>query len=153
MKYNIIMSWQAQTRIAETILIFFVFALGCSAAHSTMQRALDKITITEKNNGGEVRIAPGCILILKLEAIPGAGYAWQVVRNNTDLLKLLGEYVFEPLGGDTKKEILGVGAPEYQVFRFETQRSGTNILELHYKREWEKEITPLKIFRITLQIQ
>jgi inhibitor of cysteine peptidase len=150
MYYNSIMFWRDYIIISEIISILFIFALVCPAAHSIMHDEPDNIIITEKNSGGKLQMAPGGILILKLEAIPGTGYAWQVVRNNPNLLKLLGESVFEPIVGDTKKEILG--APEYQVFRFKAQRSGTNILELSYKREWEKEVAPLKTFRITVQI-
>jgi inhibitor of cysteine peptidase len=145
------MFWQAHTRIVGIISILFIFVLGCTTAHSTMQAALDNIIITEKNNGGQVKIAPGYILILKLEAIPGTGYGWQIAQNDPDLLEPLGESVFEPIVGDAKKELLG--GPEYQVFRFKAQRSGTTILELNYKRAWEKEVAPLKSFRITVQIR
>jgi predicted secreted protein len=145
------MFWRVYIIISEIISILLTFAPVCPAAHSIMQDAPDNIIITEKNNGGKLQIAPGCILILKLEAIPGTGYAWQMVQNNPDLLKSLGESVFEPIVGDTKQEILG--GPEYQVFRFKARKSGTDILELHYKREWGKEVVPVKTFRITVRIQ
>jgi predicted secreted protein len=136
--------------MAEIISILFIFALGCSSAHSIMRDAPDTIIITEKNNGAKLHMAPGGILTLKLEAIPGTGYAWHIVQNFPDLFQPLGESVFEPMAGDTKKETLG--APEYQVFRFKAKRGGTNILELHYIRVWEKKIAPLKTFSITVEI-
>lgn len=144
------MPWQAHTRITEITSILLIFVLGCTLAHSMTHNTPNSITITEKDNGGEVQVTPGCILILKLEAIPGTGYAWQMVRNAPELLKPLGESFFEPIVEDTGEEKLG--APENQVFRFMAQRSGTTSLELHYIREWEKEVAPLKTFRITVQI-
>ena len=145
------MPWRALIRIAEITSILLIFVLGCTLAHSMTHNAPNSITITGEDNGGEVQVTPGCILILKLEAIPGTGYEWQVVRNAPELLKPLGESVFEPIVEDTGKEKLG--APENQVFRFIAQRTGTINLELHYIRGWEKEVAPLKTFRITVKIQ
>jgi inhibitor of cysteine peptidase len=110
----------------------------------------DSLIITDKDNGSEVKIAFRDILTLKLEAIPGTGYAWHVVQNNPDLMKPLGKSIFEPIVEDTKKEMLG--SPKHQVFRFRAQGSGTNILELHYKRKWEKNVKPQKKFSITVLI-
>lgn len=129
-----------------------IFALASPAAYSAMQNAPDSITITEKDNGRTVKVALGGTLTLKLEAIPGTGYAWKVVRNDTGLLKPLGESIFEPTGGDSKKGPL-VGTPENQILRFRAQGKGTDILELHYMREWRKEEAPQKMFSIIVQIQ
>ena len=115
----------------------------------------DGVTITEKDDDSEVKIAVEGILTLKLEANLTTGYAWHVVRNDPDLLELLGEPKVEPIEEDTKKEETPlVGQPEYLVFRFEAQSSGTNVLELHYFRIFEKEkVKPSKTFKITVLIR
>ena len=43
-----------------------------------MQDTPDTLILTEQNNGDTVQVSLGTILILKLEAIPGTGYAWNV---------------------------------------------------------------------------
>lgn len=141
--------------IAGIVSAQLILPLSCSDTYSAKHSMLDKITITEKDNNSKVEIALGGILTLKLEASLGTGNAWHVVRNNPDLLELLGEPKIEPIVEDTKKdkkeETLLVGEPELMVFSFKAQSSGTNILELHYFRIFEKEkVKPSKTFRITV---
>jgi len=144
------MHWRVFLIIVGILSVQFILTLSCSAAHSTKQNKPDSLTITEKDENSKVKIELGRILTLKLEAIPGTGYAWHVVQNNPDLLKSLGKSMFEPIDDDTKKEMLG--SKERQVFRFRAQSRGSNILELHYIRQWEKKVKPLKKFSITVLI-
>ncbi len=130
------------------IFILLTLTLRFSFSHSTNQSTPNGLTITGKDNNGKVQIALKGILTLKLGAIPGTGYSWQVVRNNPELLQWSGNSIFVPIVEDKIKELLG--APEYQVFRFKAQGSGTNVLELHYIRKWEKKVKPLKTFSITV---
>jgi len=151
------MMWRTHLIIVGILSVQFILPLICSDAYSTKHGVPDEITITEKDDNSKVKIALGGILILKLEASLGTGNAWHVVRNDPDLLELLGEPETEPIAEDTKKdkkeEIPLVGEPEYLVFRFRTQSSGTNTLELHYFRIFEKKkIKPSKTFKITVLI-
>jgi predicted secreted protein len=146
------MAWSAHKIIAACFPVLLVMTLTRPAAYPMMQKLPDSIFITEKDNGGTVQVALGDTITLRLEAIPGTGYAWKVVRNEPGLLKLMGESFFEPIGRDAKKEPR-VGAPENQVFRFTAQNRGTNTLELHYVRGWEEKKEPLKTMRVTVIIQ
>ena len=120
--------------------------LGSQAARPPMPNSSDSISVTDSDNGGQVQITRGDILTLRLKTIPGTGYAWQIVQNNFNLLKPLGEPVFE----DTGKGMPGI--VEYQIFHFKALAPGTNTLKLQYIRQWEKDIVPLKIYSITVQI-
>lgn len=137
-------------RIGLTIIALFSVLVNFTAGFGMAQNSPDSLTITEKDNKGYFQIALGGILTVKLEAIPGTGYAWHIVRNDPRLLKQIGESVFEPKLVDQRKEIMG--APEDQVFRFRAQGKESNILSLEYKRKWEKEAAPLKTFSVTVQI-
>lgn len=130
--------------------ILLLVELACPAVYSAMQDTPDSVTITEKDNGHKTKVALGCILVLKLGANPGTGYAWHIVRNEPALLQSSGESIFEPIIDETKKG--SIGAPAFQVFRFKAQKKGTEALELHYMRKWEKT-SPLKKFSITVEIQ
>ena len=133
--------------IVATVLFLL---LGCLSDNqiplSAMANSLDNVTATDLDNGGKVQIKVGGILTLRLEAIPGTGYSWEVVQNNLNLLKPLGESKFE------ETESGKLGAVEYQIFHFRALAPGTNILKLHYVRKWEKEAIPIKIYSITVQI-
>lgn len=132
------------------IVTMFSILLSFTAGFAMMQSSPDCVTITEGDNKGQVQITLGGILTVRLEAIPGTGYAWHVVRNDASLLKPMGEAVFEPKLEDTGKKV--VGAPEDQVFRFSAQSKGSNVLLLEYVRKWEKKAAPLKTFSVTVQI-
>ena len=136
--------------ISLTIVTMSSILLSLVTGFAMMQSSPDGMTITEKDNKGQVQIALGGILTVKLEASPGTGYAWHVVRNDPSLLKPMGESVFEPKLEDTGKKI--IGAPEDQVFHFKAQSKGSNILSLEYVRKWEKKTAPLKTFSVTVQI-
>ena len=128
---------------------FFIFFL-CSCVQATMQDIPDEITVKEKENKGQVEVALGGVLILKLEANPGTGYSWQIVKNDDALLKQMGESIFEPISDKGEKRM---GAPAYQTFRFNAQSSGTDIIEMHYSRKWEKNTRPLKKFSMTVHVR
>ena len=142
--------WRNHLIILTIFSVPLIFTLVCSAAPPKMQDTSDTIIITERDNNGQVEIVLGAILVLKLEAIPGTGYSWQVMRNDPALLNPLGESIFEPKAADPQKGALG--APAYQTFRFKAQSSGTRVLELQYKRGWEEKALPMKTFRITVRI-
>jgi predicted secreted protein len=137
-------------RIGLTTITMFSFLVNFTPGFAMAQGSLDSLTITEKDNKGHFQIALGGILTVKLDVIPGTGYAWYVVENDPTLLKPMGESFFEPKIVDPRKKI--VGAPEDQVFRFRAQAKGGNILSIECIRKWEKRAAPLKTFSVTLQI-
>ena len=116
-----------------------------------MKDTPDTLTVTEHNNGDTVQVALGTILILKIEGIPGTGYAWHVVKAKPNLLTMIEEPIFEPKKDDLTSGPLG--APTYNVFRYRAQKEGTEIIELYYMRVWEKHKPPLKTFSISVNIQ
>jgi inhibitor of cysteine peptidase len=137
--------------ITISSLLLLIFALVCPAGSSMTNGAPDIVTVTEKDNGGQVEVAVGGVLRVKLEAIPGTGYSWHMVGNDPDLLNPLGSSIFEPMAEESRKGL--IGGPAYQTFRFRAMNSGTDLLQLHYKRGWEEKAAPIKTFSITVQIQ
>jgi inhibitor of cysteine peptidase len=137
-------------RIARTLVAVALVA-ACSsmapqALYSAMSSSEEAVIVTDKGNNGQLRVAKGGTLVIRLEAIPGTGYGWQVVKSDAELLKPVGTPVFE----QSEKDL--VGAPEQQVFRFKAQAAGSVEVELHYVRPWEKDVPPAKIYRITVRI-
>jgi inhibitor of cysteine peptidase len=116
-----------------------------------MQNTPDTLTITEQCDGETIQVAPGTIVIIKLEAIPGTGYGWHSDSVKSDYLNMMHEPVFLPTEIDSTKTT--IGAPEYQVFQYRANKKGTEKLMLSYMRKWEKDKPPLKSFSITVSIQ
>ena len=105
------------------------------------------MTLTEKDNGTQVQVTHGNIVTVRLEAIPGTGYSWQITENNPVLLKPLGKSEYE----ESKSEL--IGGIEHQIFRFKAVSPGTSLLKLLYYRAWEKGKAPEKSFQITVEIR
>lgn len=103
---------------------------------------MTRLTITEQNNNGEFHLRVGDELIVRLEAIPGAGYSWIVSGNVEGVLSQSGQPVFEKSG----KRVLG--GVEQQVFTFQVSSPGAGVLKLEYRRPWEKPATAIKTFSI-----
>ena len=116
-----------------------------NAANPPMSKS--EITVNDANNHSQIIIQKGNMMIVELLTNPGTGYSWQIIKNDPDKLKPLGDSVLKPL------ETEAPGASENQVFRFLAQNSGLAVLELHYLRPWERNIPPLKTYQINVQIR
>jgi inhibitor of cysteine peptidase len=131
------------------VLALFVACLALASSPSAGGEK-DKgktITVTAKEEGTKVKLARGDLLQVRLEALPSAGYSWQVARLNEQQLKAEGKPEFEK---PAKKVI---GAKTTQVLRFRAEKAGTSDLELHYKRPFEKDKAPAKTFKLTVEVQ
>jgi predicted secreted protein len=106
-----------------------------------------ELTVTEEDDGGEVRLCLSGCLTVKLEATPGTGYGWHLPGGGPEKLEQLGEAVFEP-----REHGKVVGGPEIQVLRFKAAERGSTRLELDYVRPWEKGRKPEKKYRLTVHI-
>jgi predicted secreted protein len=104
-------------------------------------------TITKKNNNAELNVHVGDKLIVRLEAIPGAGFSWSVIGDVGGVLSQSGEPVFERSG-----ERL-MGGVEQQVFTFQVKSKGVLKLQLEYRRPWEKAGAANKSFSIRVKAE
>lgn len=102
------------------------------------------ITLTEKDHGRRVFLPSSVRLVIRLEALPGTGYSWQIAKNTIDELELARAPFFE------QAENPGVGGPVIQVFSFVRRNATSGELELQYRRPWEKDVAPEKVFRVTV---
>ena len=114
--------------------------------NQAVQTSARNLTATEKDNGGRLELHPDDVLTLKLESIPGTGYSWQISKNDARVMGPLDKPEYE------RKDKKTMGVPEYQIFRLKALAKGANVLEMQYKRVWEKGKEPLKIFRVTVRI-
>lgn len=129
------------------ILLAACFGISGQVPSAAMSSSEETVTVTDKDNGGQVSVAKGGTLVIRLEAIPGTGYGWQVVKDDTERLELLGKPEFEQSGRDL------AGASEQQIFRFRALALGLSQLELHYVRSWEKDVPSAKTFKVKVLIR
>ena len=130
-------------------------AWGCSVPLSNSDRAVGippsptsavEIEIKAEDNGRQVELSRGQILVVSLESNPGTGYSWQVEEIENRVLKAVGEPEFK---SDSKL----LGAPAMQVMRFQAIGIGQTTLKLAYRRPWEKSVPPTQTFIVYLVVR
>ena len=120
------------------LLAALAMAAGCRPS---------EVKVGADDNGREIELRKGQILVVTLEANPTTGYTWEVAEPlDEQILRPVGEVEFTP-------ESDLVGAPGVQVLRFEAVKAGQTALELVYHRPWEKGVEPLEAFSLQVAVR
>jgi len=108
----------------------------------------ETVEINEGNDGEQVELELGEILVVTLESNPSTGYRWEQPKNNKSILVQLGQAEFK--SSETSEPPI-VGAGGWEIFRFKAVSAGQMTLELVYHRSWE-DVEPLKTFSIQVAV-
>jgi len=109
----------------------------------------DEVNVDEDDNGTQVTLEQGQILVVTLESNPSTGYSWAVVENQDYILEQVGESEFvQPEQSDPPM----VGAGGWEVFRLKAISPGQETLELVYRRAWETDAEPANTFSIDVVV-
>lgn len=104
----------------------------------------EEVNVNEDDDGTQVILEPGQILVVTLESNPTTGYSWAVVEKQDSILAQQGDSEFvQPEQNDGI-----VGAGGWEVFRVMAVNTGQETLELVYRRSWETDADPAKTFSI-----
>jgi inhibitor of cysteine peptidase len=107
--------------------------LSCSATAA-------QLDLTEQENGKDLWMDRGDLLVFRLPSNPSTGYSWSVAASKPRLLLQQGEASCE-----IPKSAKGrVGAGGTEVWRFRAERAGTLTLTFSYARVWEKGVPPVR---------
>jgi predicted secreted protein/N-acetylneuraminic acid mutarotase len=104
----------------------------------------ETVDVNEADNGGQVELELGKLLVVTLESNPSTGYRWELIENDESVLKQFGQVEYKP--SDTSDPPM-VGAAGWEIFRFKAVSTGQMTLELVYHRTWE-DVEPLKTFSV-----
>ena len=108
----------------------------------------ETVEVNEDNNGGQIELERGQVLVVSLESNPSTGYRWEPSKNNKSVLQQLGKPEFK--ASETSDPPM-VGAGGREIFRFKAVSAGQMNLELVYHRAWENA-EPLKTFSIQVTV-
>ena len=108
----------------------------------------ETVDVNEADNGGQIELEQGQILIVTLESNPSTGYQLEILENNESILKQFGQVEFKP-SETTEPPMVGAGG--WEIFRFKAVNAGQTTLELVYHRSWE-DAEPLKNFSIQVTV-
>jgi len=93
------------------------------------------MTAVKLDKGGRETktVRPGDVVEIRLPAIPGTGYSWQIEAPDPTVLSLVGKH-FENKSNDAPR----AGAPVDQVITLKAVGEGQAEIRLSYRRPWEK---------------
>ncbi|MCP4611517.1 MAG: hypothetical protein GY845_22630 [Planctomycetes bacterium] len=109
----------------------------------------EEVNVNENDDGGQVELEQGQILVVTLESNPTTGYSWQQAENQETYLEQIGEAEFKQSLTDGPPK---VGAGGWEIFRFKAISAGKMTLQLVYHRPWEEGVEPVNTFSIDVLI-
>lgn len=123
-------------------------SLGQQAASASKARpSSSNVVLTEQDNGKDIDLTVGGILVVKLPSNPSTGYNWTVVGEPSPLK--LQKTSFRK--GTTKST--SVGAPGTAILQLSASSSGMATLTLVYRRSWEYNVAPIKTFAVRVDVR
>ena len=97
-----------------------------------------QLDLTEQENGKDLWVDRGDLLVFRLPANPSTGYGWSYSASKSGFLRQEGEVLREKGSNGL------VGAPITEVWRFKAVRRGSLAITFAYARPWEKGVSPVK---------
>lgn len=128
--------------VRNTFFSFFVFccffmvtACNANKGKSTAVNSEMRDTLRYTGCQEEIRLKAGSVFEISLEAIKGTGYQW-LLKDPCPLL--------QPVETDVLKYISDEesipGQKSWQVLQFKAMKKGESVIQLEYKRVFEKGI-------------
>ena len=131
------------SRLAVLIVTILVITplLGASSPFGR-----EPIELSEKDVGSSVELRPGDMLEVVLDGNPTTGYVWEMASGDTAVVKPVGEPEF-------KAETDAIGSGGKVTLQFEAVALGKTVLQLIYHRTFEKDVSPIKTFEVTVVVK
>jgi predicted secreted protein len=137
----------SEVKIIAVVMILlychFMLSAGCVGSMDK-----ENVVVIGKDECSHVEVSMGKSLIVKLPVRLGTGFSWHVVKNEGGHIQQEGDSRFESATGDHK-----FGGVENQVLRFVTLNRGEEKLLLFYRRPFETDGKPKKIYEIKVQVR
>lgn len=147
---------------AFALLGVLVLAAGCASSDSappdadvdrggepTIVPGAADVTLGAADNGRQVELSSGQVLVVTLASNPTTGYSWEVSEVDEAVLTQLGEAEFRQAPAEGEP-VTGAGGTE--TFRF-AAAAGETTLTLVYHRPWEKDVEPLETFTVQVVVR
>ena len=124
------------------LLPFILFCLiillsGCSAGNP--------IQLYQIDSGRAIKMKPGDTLEIVLNANPTTGYQWKALPWDTKIIEQIDKPVYK-----SRSEAIGSGGE--LTFYFKALSTGQTPLEFIYFRAFEKDVPPIKSFKVTIVV-
>ena len=138
------MTTKTAFRTLSIVLALFALLLGgCKG------QAANEIRLSGADDGGQVELSPGQVLVVELDSNVTTGYSWSVAELPGGVLEQDGEAVYtQP---ERNQGLVGAGGVE--TLRFKAVKAGDGALKLAYRRPWEKDTLPAEEFTVNVVVK
>ena len=116
----------------------FLIILLTACLSMTLSAA--RLDVTDEENGKDLLLNRGDLLVVYLPANRTTGFGWQATFSKAGILKTEGDAFY--LANRTSAHLVGSGGTETWIFR--ADKSGNTTLTFGYARPWEKGKAPEK---------
>ncbi len=110
------------------------------------------LEINEADSGKTVKVVAGARIFIRLRGNPTTGYNWQstnqLAKGPDAALTPLDDAQYAP----DRQTPVAVGAGGTFTFSFRAARPGTGVIQLVYRRPWEKDKPAAQIFTLSVQV-
>ena len=100
-----------------------------------------QLDLTEAENGKDILLDRGDLLLVHLPSNRTTGYGWNAICSTPGKLELVGEPLLKQAKGS--RGLVGAGGVETWTFR--AVAAGRTRLTFSYARPWEKGVPPLRV--------
>ena len=126
----------------DFLLPFILFCLiillsGCSAGNP--------IQLYQIDNGRAIKIESGDTLEIVLDANPTTGYQWKALPWDAEVIEQIDKSVYQ-----SRSKAMGSGGE--LTFYFKALSTGQTPLKFIYFRAFEKDVPPVKSFKVTIVV-
>ena len=108
------------------------------------------VSVDADDDGGEVTLTAGDLLVVTLDSNPTTGFGWALVEGgDTDVLAVVGNEFIAPEASDPP--LVGQGGVE--VWAFQAVAEGEGTISLEYIRPWEEGVEPVDTFGLSVVVE
>lgn len=134
--------------ITIAALLALAMPIAAQESNSTAPKSASRVvTVIDQDNGKDIDLPQGGILLVKLDSNPSTGYSWAVAGNSAPL-KLEKTTVRKGNQSDHM-----AGAPGTQELRFSGISAGVALLTLEYRRPWEHDVAAARTFSVKVKVR
>ena len=109
----------------------------------------EAVSVDADDDGGEVTLAIGDLLVVNLDSNPTTGYGWSLaVDGEVDVLAVAGNEFIAPEALDPP--LVGQGGVE--VWAFQAVAEGEGTISMEYVRSWEQGVEPADTFSLNIVV-
>ncbi|KFF34227.1 protease inhibitor I42 family protein [Pseudomonas paraeruginosa] len=106
------------------------------------------VSLDDADDCSPLKLTQGQKLVLTLPSNPTTGFRWELRNPAAGVLRRLGPEVYS---NPDDNGLVGSGGES--TWRFRAAASGTDRLELVYRRPWEKDAEPAESFSCAIQVR